>query len=294
MSEKIIQLRGGFSDRNKIAPVNTEIQTTDFDERTRNKLANLIRNWYKIISNHGYSQWLCENILTNVYCEFISEQLKNEIKYNNNVFFNEYVYEPILNNSYDDVLTIIEYIANFFDSPLHCFGRQYQEYEEELNQLFLEEFVGYRIIEGQITVISDDVEVSEIKKGLNIKFDGCKSHIKKSLILLSNREKPDYKNSIKESISAVESICKIITNDEKATLGKALDKLKGNGIMIHQSLLAAFSKLYGYTSNEGGIRHAEGLFESNVSFSQAKYMLVSCCAFVNYLLEEYSKNDKSK
>lgn len=43
----------------------------------------------------------------------------------------------------------------------------------------------------------------------------------------------------------------------------------------------------GYTSDEGGIRHAEGLFESNVTFEEAKYMLVSCCAFVNYLIAEY-------
>lgn len=305
MSEKIIQLRGGFSDRNKIVPVNIEIQTTEFDERTRNKLANLVKNWYLIISNAGYSEWFCENILANVYCEFISDQLKDEVKYSNNDFFNEYICEPILNNSYDDVLTIIEYIVKefmyvknlYFERHRYDWGsyeNPFQEYEKELNQLFQEEFVGYRIIEGQITSISDDIEVSEIKKGLNIQFDGCKSHIKKSLIFLSNRENPDYKNSIKESISAVESICKIITNNKKATLGNALDKLKGNGNIIHPSLLEAFSKLYGYTSNEGGIRHAEGLFESNVSFCQAKYMLVSCCAFVNYLLEEYSKNDNSK
>lgn len=34
--------RGGFSDRNKIKPENTEIQLKDFDRRTRIQLQNMI------------------------------------------------------------------------------------------------------------------------------------------------------------------------------------------------------------------------------------------------------------
>ena len=39
---------------------------------------------------------------------------------------------------------------------------------------------------------------------------------------MTDRKTPNYRNSIKESISAVEALCKIITENEKATLGKAL------------------------------------------------------------------------
>ena len=72
---------------------------------------------------------------------------------------------------------------------------------------------------------------------------------------LSDRKNPDYRNSIKESISAVESICKIIAEDEKTTLAKALTKLKKR-IEIHGSLEEGFKKIYGYTSDADGIRHA--------------------------------------
>ena len=44
--------------------------------------------------------------------------------------------------------------------------------------------------------------------------------------MLTNRNKPDYRNSIKESILAVESLAKIISGDSKAELGKALKRLK--------------------------------------------------------------------
>lgn len=301
MSKYKVQLRNGFSDRRKIQSLDNEIQIYNFDERTRNKIANLIKRWYGMIYQKGYSSQFLKSLLNDVFGEYVSYDLEDRIKYHDDKIFEEFIYDAIIEEDYASVLTLVEYITVFFNDfknhylqinyfPSYC--NEFPDFVKELNELFKEEFVGYRMIENQITPISDDIEVEEIKQGLNIQYDGCKSHIKKALTLLSNREKPDYKNSIKESISAVESICKIITKDSKATLGKAINQLEKNGLNIHPSLISAFSKLYGYTSDEGGIRHAEGLFESKVSFGEAKYMLVSCCAFVNYLLEEYSKNDK--
>ena len=53
-------------------------------------------------------------------------------------------------------------------------------------------------------------------------------------------------------------------------------------IGLHPALRAAFGNLYGYTSDEGGIRHA--LMESKVvSFDDAKFFLVVCSAFVNFV-----------
>jgi hypothetical protein len=101
------------------------------------------------------------------------------------------------------------------------------------------------------------------------------------LELLSNRKNPDYRNSIKESISAVESMAKTITQKPKADLEEALRILERSG-KIHGALKAGFSKLYGYTSDEGGIRHAM-MEEPDLSSSDAQFFLVSCSAFTNYL-----------
>ena len=46
--------------------------------------------------------------------------------------------------------------------------------------------------------------------------------------------------------------------------------------------------MYGYTSDKSGIRHNSGLDE-NTTFEEAKYMLVSCSAFLNYLIQIYEK-----
>ena len=88
----------------------------------------------------------------------------------------------------------------------------------------------------------------------------------------------------------MESICRIIVGNDKPTLGDALKAIEKKGFPVHPALKEAFNKLYGYTSDEGGIRHAEGLTESDVSFEEAKFMLVSCSAFVNYLLAKMAKS----
>mgnify|MGYP007047912118 CR=1 FL=1 len=300
MSSPKVQLRGGFSDRHRINPVNTEIQINELDKRTRSKIANLLKQWYKSIQIQGNSNQFCVELLDNVFAIYVSDDINFKIQFHNDEFITKYLFEPILNNPYDEVLTLVEYTAGyvsilkeeFFKYPFNFSNDSpFPDTSKELNELFESEFVGYRIISNQIVPISDDLEIESINKGLANEFDGVKSHIKKSLSLLSDRENPDYKNSIKESISSVEAICQIIVKDEKATLGQAINELHKNGIKIHPSLEGAFKKLYGYTSDQGGIRHAEGIEESCVSFSEAKFMLVACSAFVNYLTEEYGKHD---
>lgn len=299
MSEiKKVQVRGGFSDRRGIKPLNTKMQLDELDERTRIGIANLLREWYDDGKFAQYRSDFCERLLKDIYFEFVDDQARCIIKYQNDDFIESYIYLPISANSYDDVLTIVEYVTNYFIEwqswkyPNHWYNNDFIDYKAEINELFEREYVGYRFIESEITPISDDIEVDEIEKSLDIEFQGCKSHIKKALSFLSDRENPDYKNSIKESISAVESICQIITQNSKATLGEALKKLENHGVKIHEAMRKSFSSLYGYTSDEGGIRHCEGMFRSDVSFEEAKYMLVSCCAFVNYLIAEYGKIDK--
>ena len=122
-------------------------------------------------------------------------------------------------------------------------------------------------------------------------YQSVKIHINKALALYSDRKKPDYENSIKESISAVESLCCIITGStgSQATLGSTLKKLeKDGGVVIHGAMKTAFEKLYGYTSDSDGIRHG-GIDFTNAPAEDAKYMIVSCSAFINYLIEKQSK-----
>ena len=139
-----------------------------------------------------------------------------------------------------------------------------------------------------IAPITSNEEISGIEEALDTnKY--IASHLEKALEHLSDKKSPDFPNSVKESISAVEAMCSLIVDDKSATLGDALSIIQRRSkIELHKSLRNAFDKLYSYTSDAEGIRHAL-LDESNLSFEDAKFMLVSCSAFINYLKVKASK-----
>lgn len=160
----------------------------------------------------------------------------------------------------------------------------------QFNTVFEQEKTAYRIVNGEIAPITNPKEIQAIEAASISPFDSVNTHLRKALNHYSDRQTPDYENSIKESISAVESMCCIITGltGSQATLGKALKKLKDAGVHIHPAMERAFDALYGYTSDENGIRHG-GIDFTNAPAEDAKYMLVTCSAFINYLIEKWSK-----
>ena len=99
---------------------------------------------------------------------------------------------------------------------------------------------------------------------------------------MSDRRVPDFRNSIKESISAVETVCRLITESRADTLGAAIKKVSSKA-PLHPAFEQALLKLYGFTSDEGGVRHAL-MEETSLRYSDAKFMLVLCSGFVNFLL----------
>ena len=159
-----------------------------------------------------------------------------------------------------------------------------------LNVILEEEKSGYRLINEKFVNITNKAELDSLHQASNSPYHSVNIHMRKAMQLYSDRKNPEYENSIKESISAVEAMCCIITgmNGGTTTLGAAIKKLENHGIVIHAALRDAFSKMYGYTSDSNGIRHG-GIDFKNAPAEDAKYMLVSCSAFVNYLLEKYGK-----
>jgi len=165
-----------------------------------------------------------------------------------------------------------------------------REVPKVINEILEEEKAGYRFLQDKFVNITNETEIESISDASSTPYHSVNTHIQKALMLYSDRKNPDYENSIKESISAVEAICCIVTGmvGASATLGAALKKLEDNGVTIHAALREAFSKLYGYTSDANGIRHG-GIDFKNAPSEDAKYMLISCSAFVNYLIEKRSK-----
>ena len=158
------------------------------------------------------------------------------------------------------------------------------------NNVFVEEMSAYRFVGRVITQISSEEEKIAVEEAIAVSspFQAVAEHMRCSLNLLSDKKNPDFRNSIKESISAVEALCRLVTGNPKATLGDALKEL-AKSIDLHPAFKASLSSLYGYTSDAEGIRHAL-LDEPHLTFDDAKFMLVSCSAFINYIKGMASKS----
>ena len=294
-----VSRRGGFSDRNGIKNINMEIQLKDFDKRTRIQLQNMISNLYGEVYSYDLNMYNddIQEYLRFVLSEIYSEPINVKETYRDSDVI-DLIRMTIFEADYDDVLTLIEGIVQYWSAYLKEIGHGGIYYDsfyegitstsifEKVNQVFKKEFVGYRFVNEIIVPISDENEIDAISEALDTKYKPVYDHLSKANGLLADRDNPDYGNSIKESISAVEAMCQIIIdpNGNEATLGNMLKKLENNGIAIHGALKSAFEKLYGYTSDANGIRHAGDIGGPSSTFEEAKFMLVSCCAFINYLI----------
>ena len=269
-------VRGGFSDRNGITKINTVIQKDNLDQRTRNGIVNLFDDIVELCQKKGKEELLFQYIYNHIFCvtkdekPFYSFKCRDEIT---DYIKNRWSYDEI----FSFLESFVEWVSDVFDD---------ESIYDIFNSFFTKECVGYRFINKQITDIVDDVEISEIEEALNNKYSACKDCITKAINLLYDRNNPDYSNSVKESISAIEAMCNIILGTNNKSLGDALKEIEKKDNKIHGALKNAFSSLYGYTSDKSGIRHNGGIDE-NTTFEEAKFMLVSCSAFLNYLIQLY-------
>lgn len=149
-----------------------------------------------------------------------------------------------------------------------------------LNQVLQDENSAYRITTLQVVEITDKHEIEAVEQATTSTRPDAE-HLKRALELLTDRKNPDYRNSMKESISAVESVCQEITGMPSATLSDCLKVIKKRHT-LHPAFEGSLIKLYGFTSDAGGIRHAMTDETEKPTFADAKYMLVSCAALVNY------------
>lgn len=279
-----------FSQRQGITPSSKPIQVDSMDVDLRNGLWNGVKlhvldRQAKSSRYHGETQFhlLCK-IIWHKYFKLTIDSIP---EYNSHC--EDFIKQRFYKSQWFEVYDFLEFVLGLDTNNLSL---SHDEFKEFCNGIFERDFAGYRFIEDQISPIINAHEIKEIEESIGTtqrftSLKGANIHLTEALAKISDRKNPDYRNSIKESISAIESVAKIISNNSKDSLGAALDKIKGK-IKLHSALEKGFKQLYGYTSDSDGIRHAL-TEEHNCDFEDAKYMLVSCSAFINYLVVKSDK-----
>ena len=275
-----------FSQRIGKTPIRQIIQIESIDDSLKIQLWNIIISNFLLSDEIEYWNRYINQLSNLIRATFFKEALdmpprENHHKYFHTWFFNEAKWYEV----YDFLEYLCELHLNCNELPnvSQYITNRDVNLAELLNQVLEEELSGYRIVNNRVIPISSDIDIESINHALinSDKYHPVNTHLKTAIEHLSNKKNPDYRNSIKESISAIEALCKIITNEKKATLGEALKKIESK-MTIHSALKEAFIKIYGYTSDADGIRHALLEGDSPVTQAEAIFMLVACSAFVNY------------
>jgi hypothetical protein len=265
-----------FSQRKGLKPLSETIQTKSMSPELRNSLWNAL----------DVALWSTEDYLYKQYGDPFIEPFSKALWFH-------YFKKPIdsrPDRSKQILAAIRDYffkcewfeVYDFLEFVVAHYDRSKPRLAQSLNQFLERELSGYRFVSGHLADITTNEELEMLESALaDSRFAGVTAHLQRALELYANRENPDYRNSIKESISAVESMARIVADNVKATLSDALKAIEKRG-SLHPALKDGFIKLYGYASDEGGIRHAM-LDEPNLSAADARYFLLSCTSFVNYL-----------
>lgn len=266
-----------FSEREGHRRVRQKIQTGGLDEPLRISLWNVLHLhlWSRrdFIDHHPFSS-------------------VGEIgKFTRDLSF-EFFKRPIDARPYTGADQLKEIRKFFFECPWHeaydflewTIGWVWPKKKlvDAINAVLERELAGYRCIDEMFVPITDEQEVALLDQVLaDPKYPGPQKHLAAAVRFLSDRENPDYRNSIKESVSAVESMAQVVARKPKATLGSALAEIEKT-VGLHPALRSGFSSIYGYSSDEGGIRHGM-MDEPSLGADEAKLLLLMCTSFVNYL-----------
>ena len=288
-----------FSERMGLTPVRSVLQIDDIDAGLRNKLWNVTRPRLHSTAYDDYDADFLgndngiESLFFELWHDFFKLPSDNiGTSYSRPLAT---VRKHFLECEWHTVYDLIQFLA---DSDLgygtsDSYNRRgyssRSAFITACNEVLKQELSGYRFVSGKLVQITGEDEVAAIEQALGLPdpLKPVTTHLRQALTLLADRKTPDYRNSIKESILAVESLCKLLSGLPTATLGPALKAVE-KSTALHPALKEAFGNLYGYTSDADGIRHAL-LDEPTLDLEDAKFMLVSCSAFVNYMVIKAQK-----
>lgn len=269
-----------FSQRHGYSPVDSAFQRESIDSALRTKLWNILKVaiWDRYDSeNRRYNDTTkrIDQMIRRLWFNYLNRDLDRLPD-----FYGRYGKEgayDVLKGYFSsckwfEVYDFLETITNDQGKLVSDDTRKW------INNTLEEHNAAYRFVGTEIAEITDTNEIKAIEAALASADSPVRAHLDAALRMLSDKEAPDYRNSVKESISAVEAVCRLLTGNSSATLGDALKRVQN----LHPAMSRAFCQLYGYTSDASGIRHSL-TDEAAITYADAKFMLVACSAFVSYV-----------
>ena len=244
-------MRPSFSQRYGYEPLPEPMRLEKLSGNLRREIWNEVRNllFHKRTSDHYEYYFISSS------ARFIERVIGRHRKQTEDTINTDYLQvlrnfkDSILTGKFNRVLDLIDIMVN--DSDIT------RDFVERMNNLFEEHAAAYRLDMSRqpysfiprSSKEQGEATQQAIETIHNSNLDGATTHLRQATEHINAQQ---YADSIADSIHSVESVARMIDPKASKTLGPALNSLEKAGLLKHQSLKAAFEKLYGYTSNEPG------------------------------------------
>ncbi|MEQ1952251.1 AbiJ-NTD4 domain-containing protein [Mesorhizobium yinganensis] len=266
-----------FSQRTGLEPIPPQLKLGEVSAELRRLLDYYIGLEIDRETGHGYGAYFLENgkrVTMDLHVRFFGQSASS---YNSDPSaWRKAITETAFKAPIGRLFDFVEF---FVRNP-----RCSETLKRELAGAFVSARAAYRIVDNEIVAIGTAEQAAAFERAIadaETNYAGAaRAHLVAAGVALRNS---DWAGSIRESIHAVESIAVALAPGTDK-LGPALAALEKQG-HLHGGLKAAFGALYGYSSDEKGIRHALVYKdEAQVDETDALFMLGACASFVSYLL----------
>jgi hypothetical protein len=122
-------------------------------------------------------------------------------------------------------------------------------FEEVLNEFFVDEGIGWQMINGEIITRGTETFESNIHSAVEALEEAnrptARNEIHEAIIDLSRRPKADLTGAIQHAMAALECVARDVCGDERATLGEVIRRYPDT---IPKPLDESVSKAWGFAS----------------------------------------------
>lgn len=264
-----------FSQAQGYEPIPGPLALGTISVEARNKLWSLLYEYARRADGGGLI-FAWERILLALHINFLGRP-SDEFSPWLDDFVAEYKVRFLQTEPFNSVFDILETIMRHGKCP--------SSFIDDTAAIFEECRLAYFVDKGTLTILpaatpDEGAAISNALQDVRTAgLQGAETHLRESGRLINAG---DWAGSVRESIHAVESVARRIAPNAR-NLSPALNKMGE----LHPALKNAFSNLYGYTSDEQGVRHALlDEAESPAQQDEAVFMLGACASFVSYTLRK--------
>ncbi len=167
---------------------------------------------------------------------------------------------------------------------------------DELQRIFTEESLAFEFSSGKVNRRGRKHTVEVTTRAQVVlgdpKLGSARRHYEKAMSFFRHPAKPDYENSVKEAVCAVEAAGKALFPSAKAaTLGDLAKWLATTSeVSMPRALVQTISGTYGYRSGGNGVGHG-GSSGGAATAEVTEYVLAVCASQIIYFVDLANSQD---